>query len=156
MGKENTNIPPLPGDANELLAVVKATPDKLGVRSCSCVRQTVDQFVLVSGLPLGPMTRFYLSPLFSSVSYFILLPTASSLTRRRVCSLECLHSMVRSLTTNNHILPCHPRLCSLSVSSYDSQGLRWKYSNPPPHGEPDKQCRVLEENGLGKNYINKI
>jgi hypothetical protein len=24
--------------------------------------------------------------------------------------------------------------CSLFVGSYDSQGLRWKYSNPPPHG----------------------
>jgi hypothetical protein len=36
--------------------------------------------------------------------------------------------------TSNHILPSHPRLCSLSVASYDSQGLRWKYSNPPPRG----------------------
>jgi hypothetical protein len=26
-------------------------------------------------------------------------------------------------------------LCSLSVASYDSQGLRWRYSNLPPHGE---------------------
>jgi hypothetical protein len=25
-------------------------------------------------------------------------------------------------------------LGSLSVASYNSQGLRWKYSNPPPHG----------------------
>jgi hypothetical protein len=30
----------------------------------------------------------------------------------------------------------YPRaLSSLSVASYDSQGLRWRYSNPPPHGE---------------------
>jgi hypothetical protein len=29
----------------------------------------------------------------------------------------------------------HLRLLgSLSVASYDSQGLRWKYSDPPPHG----------------------
>jgi hypothetical protein len=29
----------------------------------------------------------------------------------------------------------YPRaLGSLSVASYDSQGLRWRYSNPPPHG----------------------
>jgi hypothetical protein len=33
--------------------------------SSSCGRQSVDQFVLVSGLPLGPMTRFYLSLLYS-------------------------------------------------------------------------------------------
>jgi hypothetical protein len=30
----------------------------------------------------------------------------------------------------------YPRaLGSLFVASYDSQGLRWRYSNPPPHGE---------------------
>jgi hypothetical protein len=70
---------------------------------------------------------------------FILFPMTSSLTRKWVCSLECLHSLVRSLTTSNHTLPSHPRLCFLSVASYDSQGLRWKYSNPPPHGE----CELL-------------
>jgi hypothetical protein len=31
-------------------------------------------------------------------------------------------------------------LGSVFVASYDSQGLRWRYSNPPPHGY------VLEEN----------
>jgi hypothetical protein len=85
--------------------------------------------------PFGAHDQIYLSLLFSSDHYFILLSMASSLTRKRVCSLECVHSLVRSLTTNNHTLPSHPRLCSLSVASYDSQGLRWKYSNPPPHGE---------------------
>jgi hypothetical protein len=66
---------------------------------------------------------------------------ASYLTRKWVCSLVCLHSLVRSLTTSNHTLPSHPRLCSLSVASYDSQGLRWKYSNPPPHGEVTVHCQ---------------
>jgi hypothetical protein len=103
--------------------------------SSSCGRQTVDQFVLVSGLPLGPMTRFIFLFFFKLKITFILFPMASSLTRKWVCSLECLHSLVRSLTTNNHILPSHLRLCSLFVPSYDSQGLRWKYSNPPPHRE---------------------
>jgi hypothetical protein len=102
--------------------------------SSSCGRQSFDQFVWVSNLPLGPLTRFYLVLLFSFDCYFILFPTAFSLTRKRVCSLQCLHSLVRPLTTNNHTLPSHPRLCSLSAASYDSQGLRWKYSNPPPHG----------------------
>jgi hypothetical protein len=41
--------------------------------------------------------------------------------------------LVRSLRTNNHTLPSHLRLCSLFVASYDSQGLRCRYSNPPPH-----------------------
>jgi hypothetical protein len=35
---------------------------------------------------------------------------------------------------NNHTLPSHLRLCSLFVASYDSQEIRWRYSNPPPHG----------------------
>jgi hypothetical protein len=34
----------------------------------------------------------------------------------------------RSLRTNNHTLPSHLRLCFLFVASYDSQGLRWRYS----------------------------
>jgi hypothetical protein len=36
---------------------------------------------------------------------------------------------------NNYTLLSHLRLRSLFVASYDAQGLRWKYSNPPPHGE---------------------
>jgi hypothetical protein len=50
------------------------------------------------------------------------------------CNLQCNRWLVRSLRTNNHTLPSHLRLCSLFIASYDSQGLRWRYSNPPPHG----------------------
>jgi hypothetical protein len=57
-----------------------------------------------------------------------------SLTRGRVCNLQCNRWEVRSLRTNNHTLPSHLRLCSLFVASYESQGLRWRYPNPPPHG----------------------
>jgi hypothetical protein len=70
-------------------------------------------------------------------NYFVVLPRAPSLTRGRVCSLQCNRWLSRSLTTNNHTLPSHLRLCSLFVASYDSQGLRWRYSNPPTHGVPD-------------------
>jgi hypothetical protein len=104
--------------------------------SSSCSRQSVDQFVWISGLPLGPLTRFYLALLSSSDNCFILLSKAPSLTRKRVCSLQCNRSVVRLLMPNNHTLPFHLRLCSLFVASYDSQGLRWKYSNLPPHGVP--------------------
>jgi hypothetical protein len=85
--------------------------------SFSCGRQSVDQFVWVSGLPLGPLTRFYLVLLSSSDNYFILLSKASSLTRKRVCRLQCNHSLVRFLTPNNHTLPSHLRLCSSFVAS---------------------------------------
>jgi hypothetical protein len=53
--------------------------------------------------------------------------------RGRVCNLQCNRRLVSLLTTNNHTLPSHLRLCSFFVASYDSQGLRWRYSNPPPH-----------------------
>jgi hypothetical protein len=96
--------------------------------SSYCGRQAVDQFVWVSGLPLGPMTRFY-CVLFSADNYLIILSNASSLTRKRVCSLQCNHP----LWTNNHTLLSHLRLRSLFVASYDTQGLGWRYSNPPPH-----------------------
>jgi hypothetical protein len=102
--------------------------------SLSCGWQTVDQFIWDSDLPLGPLTKFYLALFFSADNYLIILSKAFSLTRKRVCSLQCNHSLVRLLTPNNHILPSHLRLRSLFIASYDSQGLRWKYSNPPPHG----------------------
>jgi hypothetical protein len=47
---------------------------------------------------------------------------ASSLTRKRVCSLQCNHSLVRAVTPNNYTLPSHLRLGSLFVASYESQG----------------------------------
>jgi hypothetical protein len=50
-----------------------------------------------------------------------------------ICSAICQWS--ESRRTRNHTLLSHLRLLgSLSVASYDSQGLRWKYSYPPPHG----------------------
>jgi hypothetical protein len=62
--------------------------------SSYCCRQSVDQFVLVSGLPLGPLTRFDLVLIFSADNYLIILSKASSLTRKRVCSLQWNHSLV--------------------------------------------------------------
>jgi hypothetical protein len=85
------------------------------------------------GPPFGTLAL-----LSSSDNYFILLSKAPSLTRKR-----CSHSPVRLLAPNNHTLPSHLRLCSLSVAYYDSQGLRWKYSIPPPHGvAPQETART--------------
>jgi hypothetical protein len=61
---------------------------------------------------------------------------ALSLTRGRFWNLRCNRWLVRSLRTNDHTLPSHLRLCSPFVACYDSQGLRWRYSNLPPHGSP--------------------
>jgi hypothetical protein len=43
-------------------------------------RRSVDQFVLLSGSPLGPMARFYLYPFFSD-NYFLVLPVGRPLWR---------------------------------------------------------------------------
>jgi hypothetical protein len=56
-----------------------------------------------------------------------------------ICCAICEWS--ESRRTHNHTLLSHLRLLgSLSVVSYDSQGLRWKYSYPPPHGEYRPIC----------------
>jgi hypothetical protein len=94
------------------------------------LRLTVSQPVR---LGIGTLDQILSCTSFSSDNYFIFRSKAPSLTRKRVCSLQCNHSLVRSLTPN-HILQPHLRLCSFFVASYDSQGLRWRCSNPPPHG----------------------
>jgi hypothetical protein len=100
--------------------------------SLSYGRRSVDQFVLVSDSPLGPSPDFFF--ILSLVTIALLFSCrAPSLTRGQVCNLQCNRCLVRLLKTNNHTLPSHLRLCSLFVASYDSQGLRWRYSNPPPH-----------------------
>jgi hypothetical protein len=125
---------------------IAAAQDRALVRSCgicdgqswvelSYGRRSVLQFVLVSGSPLGPWPHFILI-----LSWWQLLCCSScrapSLTRGRVCNLQCNRWLVRSLRTNNHTLPSHLRPCSLFVASYGSQGLWWRYSNTPPHRVP--------------------
>jgi hypothetical protein len=97
------------------------------------LRPTVSRPVRLGiGLPFGTHDQI----LSLSFLYWQLLCCSSrstlSLRRGRDCNLQCSHWLVRSLRTNNHTLPSHLRLCSLFVASYDSQGLRWRYSNPPP------------------------
>jgi hypothetical protein len=55
--------------------------------------------------------------------------------RVRICNLQCNLSVVRVAVDS---LLSHLRLLGpLSVASYDSQGLRWKYSFPPPSPRVD-------------------
>jgi hypothetical protein len=72
-----------------------------------------------------------------------------SLTRGRVCNLQCNRWLVRTLRTNNHTLLSHLSLCSLFVASCVSQGLRWRYSNPTPHGERKYMC-------IDRKHVNRV
>jgi hypothetical protein len=135
----------------------------LSLRSCSpckklrwfCDRQSVGQFVLVS----APWPDFnfllFVNDFLSSSCW------TPSLKRGRVCNLQCKQSMVESRRIHNHVRVSlshlrHPQ-CEGPGSSIhipQEQGgpvippgtgfpfhlllqlvrLRWKYSNPPPHG----------------------
>jgi hypothetical protein len=66
------------------------------------------------GPPFGTLDQILSCSFFSSDNYFILRSKAPSLTRKRVCSLQCNHSLVRAVTPN-HTLPPHLRLCSRFV-----------------------------------------
>jgi hypothetical protein len=60
-----------------------------------------------------------------------------------MCSAVC--GWRESRRTHTHALLSHLRLLgSIPVVSYDSQGLRWKYSNPPPRGEALFAVRTIQ------------
>jgi hypothetical protein len=86
------------------------------------------------GHPFGIKTRFFFflsfaGQLLCSSSWDELRENASV-----ICSAICQWS--ESQRTHSHTLLSHLSLLdSLSVVSYDSQGLQWKYSNTPPHTE---------------------
>jgi hypothetical protein len=60
------------------------------------------------------LTRFYLALLFSSDNYLILLSKASSLTRKRVCSLQRNHSLAPITIFSRLVWDCVPFLPFLS------------------------------------------
>jgi hypothetical protein len=82
------------------------------------------------------MARFYFFTFFCR-KIALLLVLGRPLFREDgsvIRSAICQWSMSRR--THNHTLLSHLGLLgSLSVASYESQGLRWKYSYPPPHGD---------------------
>jgi hypothetical protein len=78
------------------------------------LRPTISRSVRLGiGPPFGTLDQIL--SFSSSDNYFILLSKAPSLTRKRVCSLQCNHSLVRLLTPNNHTLPSHLRLSPLTT-----------------------------------------
>jgi hypothetical protein len=87
------------------------SPVRLGVG----VLLVADQFVWVSGLPLGPFTTFYLVLHFSADKYLILLSKASSLTRKYVCSLQCNYPLVPITILYRLIWDCVPFMSPLTT-----------------------------------------
>jgi hypothetical protein len=101
--------------------------------SWCCDRWSIGLSILVSGTLLGSITRFLFFLSFAGQSLYSSSWDALS-DGSVMCSAIC--QWLESRRTHNHTLLSHLRLLgSLLVASYDSQGLRWKYSNPPPHGE---------------------
>jgi hypothetical protein len=101
--------------------------------------------------PIGVHDQFLIFPSFFFFFFFcrsiaLLFALGRPLWREDgsvICSALCQWSELRR--THNHTLLSHLRLLgSLSVASYDSQGLRWKYSYPPPHREENKVEVELE------------
>jgi hypothetical protein len=94
------------------------------------VGQSVSQSVCLGvGHPFGAHDQLLLFPFFCrKVALFFVL--GRPLWRKEwsvICSVIC--QWLDSRRTHNHTLLSHLRLLgSLSVASYDSQGLRWKYS----------------------------
>jgi hypothetical protein len=72
------------------------------------------------GLPFGaPWSDFILILSLVTIA-FVVLPVGRPLWREdESVTLQRIRRLVRSLRTNNHTLPSHLRLCSLSVASYD-------------------------------------
>jgi hypothetical protein len=111
--------------------------------SSSCSRLTVEQLIWVSGLPLGPLTRFYLALLFSSDSYFILLSKASSLTRKRVCSLHCNHSLVPITVLYHLIWDWVPFLTPLTTRRDYGGGILTRLHTGQPTSSTRKVASVI-------------
>jgi hypothetical protein len=86
--------------------------------------------------PFGTRDQIFLFPFFCRTTplFFVLRCPLWREDGSVICRAICQWS--ESRRTHNHTLLSHLRLLgSLSVASYDSEGFRWKYSNPPPHGE---------------------
>jgi hypothetical protein len=67
--------------------------------------------------------------------------------RGRICNLLCKRRLVRSLTTNNHALPSHLRLCSLfcPVGSRDKSSGRTQHKTRLPNIPSIAPCEPRRE-----------
>jgi hypothetical protein len=104
---------------------------------------TDSQYVLVSGTPLGPMTRFYFFLL--SCWKIALLSSWCALSDVRTGLLFVVQSI--SGQSRGGLITIH--YCLIwdywvpFPSPLTTQGLRWKYSYPPPHGETRNWLAML-------------
>jgi hypothetical protein len=111
------------------------------------------------GHPFGAHDQIFIFPFFCRTIALIFI-LGHPLWREDgsvICSAICQWS--ESRRPHNHTLLSHLRLLgSLSVASYDSQGLRWKYSYPPPHGDAARGFNYLHLNvgAMGSNPVPRM
>jgi hypothetical protein len=112
------------------------------------LRLTVSQSVCLGvGNPFWAHDQ--ISFFISFAGKFLCSSSWGALSDKRM-GLYFLLQSVGGQSRGGHTLLSHLRLLgSLSVASYDSQGLRWKYSYHPPHGDPVKLREREREKKVG-------
>jgi hypothetical protein len=129
---------------------IDSRPVCLGVRHASGTR---DQFffllqILFSQLPVcyyvtPTLTRGRVCNLLYNCFWALPVQSLLGLSPIETAILYCLiwdspnleGQVAVFISSRNRVAQLYSRaLCSLFVASYDSQGLRWRYSNPPTHG----------------------
>jgi hypothetical protein len=135
-----TLVPICPSNQYHIASLLQSRGRSYFITDSQSVSQSVSQYILVS----GAHDQILLSPLFCW-KIALLFNSGRPLWREDgsvICSSICQWSELQR--THNHTLLSYLRLLgSLSVASYDSQGLRWKYSYPPPHGDLSSLQLVL-------------
>jgi hypothetical protein len=122
---------------NTLRLRYKAQPVNAVWSWSSCGRQSVDQYVWVSGLPLGSLTRFYLALLLSFDDYVVLL-SMRPLWRENGSVIYC--TIASGPCQSNHTwaeVPQNSRpYLNVSSETPPTWKARFPYLYPPGTGWP--------------------
>jgi hypothetical protein len=97
-GLETDHSPPTSVEVDKTWAYTPTAPHTSKSKllcDWKSVNQSVSQYVLVSSTLVGLATRYYFLSECCCLKFAVLYLLAPSLTRGRVCNLQCNHSIVR-------------------------------------------------------------